>query len=160
MQVKHIMQQPVVTVGEETSLADAAETRLFNHIGGVPVVNAEGRLVGIITESDFTAKEKGIPFSTFRAPQVLGEWLGEQRHEDIYRAARKRQAREIMNRQVVTVSENDEIETVVNLMLRHDINRVPVVRDGVPVGIVARHDLLLLIWTNDLEEEDQSFRSA
>lgn len=105
------------------------------------------KLVGIITESDFTAKEKGLPFSTFRAPAVLGEWLSDSGIERIYQAARSRKAKEIMSRAVVTVSEDDAVEKAVELMMQHDINRIPVVRDGVVVGIVARHDVLRLMLT-------------
>jgi CBS domain-containing protein len=50
-----------------------------------------------------------------------------------------------MNHYVVTVTEADSVEKVVELMLHHDVNRIPVVRDGTPVGIVARHDLLRLM---------------
>ncbi len=145
MQVKEIMQQPVLTVNEETTLAETAQLMLAHKIGCVPVVNAQGKLSGIITESDFVAKEKGVPFSTFHAPQVLGQWLGEQNLENIYRAARARKAKEIMSPLTVTVGEEEPIEAVIKLMLQHDINRIPVVRDNVPVGMVARHDFLQLM---------------
>jgi CBS domain-containing protein len=45
----------------------------------------------------------------------------------------------------VTATEDDTVTAVVERLLRHDISRLPVVRDGVPVGIVARHDLLKLL---------------
>lgn len=56
--------------------------------------------------------------------------------------------KEIMTTPVVTVSEDDPIEEAGRKLLSHDINLVPVVRDGVPVGIVARHDLLNLMIQN------------
>jgi CBS domain-containing protein len=152
MQVKDIMRQPVIFVREEASLAETAQLMLTHHIGCMPVVNAQSHLTGIITESNFVAKEKGVPFSTFRAPQVFGQWLGEKHLEDIYRQARTLTAGEVMHRQVVTVTADDSLETVVKLMLRHDINRIPVVQDGIPIGIISRHDMLQ-VMLSDLTEE-------
>jgi CBS domain-containing protein len=145
MKAREIMLQPVVTVREDDSLEEVARTMLQHRIGCVPVVNHLGELGGIITQPDFAAKEKGIPFSTFRAPQVLGQWLTSEGVERIYGAARQMTAREIMRTQVVTVTEEDSVNKAVELMLRHDINRIPVVRDGKLVGIIARHDLLKLM---------------
>lgn len=145
MKVKEMMKQPVITVSAETSLEETARLMLEHNIGGVPVVGDQGRLIGIVTESDFAAKEKGLPFSTFRAPLVLGQWLSDYDIERVYRSARDRKASEIMSRNVVTVTEDDSVEEALRRLLRHDINRLPVVRDGAPVGIVARHDLLRLM---------------
>lgn len=114
-------------------------------IGGMPIVDSGGKLRGIVTESDFAAKERGIPFSLVRAPQLFGDWLGPSGVEHVYTAARSMTAREIMQTRVITVTEDDPLERVLQLMMRHDINRVPVIRDDVPVGIVARHDLLRLM---------------
>jgi CBS domain-containing protein len=145
MQIKDFMTQPVVTVREDTTLEEVARTMLEQHIGGVPVVNEQGKITGMITESDFAAQEHGIPFSTFRAPQVLGHWLGGETLEQIYTMARRMTAREIMSHDVITVTEEQSAEEAVTLLLRHNINRMPVVHDGVPVGMVSRHDLLRLM---------------
>lgn len=145
MQIKEIMSRPARTVQQDTSLEEVARIMLDNCIGCVPVLDDMGKLVGIITESDFAAKERGLPFSTFHAPQVLGEWLPDQGVERIYDAARNRRAEEIMSCDVVTVLEDDSVEKAVKLMLDHDFNRLPVVRDDKPVGVVARHDLLRLM---------------
>jgi CBS domain-containing protein len=145
MEVRTIMMRPVVVVREDTTLEEMARMMLERHIGCVPVVNDRGEICGIVTESDFTAKQRGIPFSTFRAPQILGQWMPKQGIERIYEAARTMTAREIMTARVVTVTEEKSVEEVVELVLRHNIHRVPVVRDAVPVGIVARHDILKLM---------------
>lgn len=147
MKVKDIMTEPVITVGEDTSLQEVAQIMLENRIGGVPVINESGELAGIVTESDFTAKEKCVPFSLFRAPQLFGAWLGNDA-EELYAAARQVPVREIMSTSVVTVTENDPIEKVLELILKYDVNRVPVVKDRKPVGIVARRDLLRVMKAN------------
>lgn len=141
MKIKDIMTEPVITTGEDTSLQKVAEIMLEHRIGGLPVINESGDLTGIVTESDFTAKEKCVPFSLFRAPQLFGVWLCNDA-EELYAAAANIPVREIMSRNVVTVTEDDPIEKVLELILRYDINRIPVVNDRKPVGIVSRRDLL------------------
>jgi CBS domain-containing protein len=145
MKAREIMTRPVVTVREDSTLDQVARTLLEHRIGGVPVVDAQGRIRGVITESDFAAKSQGFPFSTFRYPQVLGQWLPQGGLERIYQAARTMTAREIMTKDAVTVVEDDTLEEIVRRMLRYDVHRLPVVRDGVPVGMVTRHDLLRLM---------------
>ena len=102
MEVRTIMMRPVVVVREDTTLEEIARMMLERHIRCVPVVNDRGEICGIVTESDFTAKQRGIPFSTFRAPQILGQWMPKQGIERIYEAARTMTAREIMTARVVT----------------------------------------------------------
>jgi CBS domain-containing protein len=151
MKVKEMITQPALVVTETATLEEVARFMLEHRIGCVPVVNGKGKLSGIVTESSFAAQEKSIPFSTFRAPQVLGQWLSSNGVERIYAAAREMTAREIMRQPVITVTEDQSMDDVVALMLRHDINRIPVMRDGVPIGMVARHDLLRMLVTNQLQ---------
>jgi CBS domain-containing protein len=145
MKVSEIMSTPPVTVDESTSLEDVARLMLDKGIGCVPVVDANGSISGVVTESSFSAKSKGIPFSTFRAPQLLGRWLSDVSVANIYAEARQTPVSEIMVKNVVTITEDESVNRAVELMLQHDINRVPVVRDGRPVGMIARHDLLRLM---------------
>jgi len=139
------MLTPVITVHEDSSLEEAAKIMLERHVGGLPVVDDSGELCGIVTESDFVAKEKGIPFSVYRFPQMFGEWMPREHVERIYEAARRRAVRDIMSREVITVTEVDTLETVLEKMLKCGLHRLPVVRDKKPVGIVTRHDLLRLM---------------
>ena len=145
MFVRQIMVSPVVTVDEDCSLEEAAKIMLAQNVGGLVVVDASGDLCGIVTESDFVAKEKGIPFSIYRFPQMFGEWMPHEHVERIYDAARRRAVSEVMSHSVVTVTEVDTIETVLEKMLTGGLHRLPVVRGRKPVGIVTRHDLLRLM---------------
>ena len=145
MKVSEIMSHPVITVPEDATLEEVARIMLDHRFGSVPVVNEQGTMVGLITESDFAAKGKGVPFTTFEMPQVFGHWLGKSGVEQMYQKAREILARDTMTRDVITVVEDATIEDVLELMLRYDVNRLPVVRDKVLVGIVARYDLLKLM---------------
>jgi len=65
--------------------------------------------------------------------------------ERIYEEARSTPVKDIMSTKVISVTEDDTVEKVIDLMMRRDLNRIPVVRDGVPVGIMARFDLLRIM---------------
>lgn len=106
MKVKEIMSHPVVTVTEDATLESVANTMLKHHIGCVPVVDNNTRVIGIITHTDFIAKEEGIPFSRVRIPKLLGVALREGT-ETIYQAARDMTAGEIMTRHPVGRNRND-----------------------------------------------------
>lgn len=106
------------------------------------MVDGEGRLVGIVTESDFL-KERGIPFSTFRAPVLLGRFLNGDQLERLLQEARTTKVEEIMTSPVHAVGLEAPLREVLDLMLTYGINHVPVVDEkGRPVGIVSRLDLL------------------
>jgi CBS domain-containing protein len=62
-------------------------------------------------------------------------------------------AKEIMSHHVITVTEDQGAEEAIELLLKYDVNRLPVVRDGAPVGIVSRHDLLRLMAPKMAGEE-------
>lgn len=145
MKVSEIMSHPVITVREDATLEEVARIMLDHRFGSVPVVNEQGTMIGIITESDFAAKGKGVPFTTFEMPQVFGNWLGKSGVEQMYQQARAILAADTMTRDVITVEENATIEEALELMLRYDVNRIPVLRDKVLIGIVARYDLLKLM---------------
>lgn len=149
MQARDIMTHPVRTVREDCTLEEAARCMLAYGIGCLPVTTPEGRLAGILTESDFAAKEKGIPFSLYRFPQVFGDWLPKQGVERMYAAARSRQVSEFMSRTVAFVDVTDDLETVIARMQKTGFHRLPVVADGLPAGIISRHDLLRLIVAHD-----------
>lgn len=145
MKVSQIMRRPVISMREDDSLEEAARVMLEHDLRGVPVINERGQVTGFLSVSDFLAKDRCFPFSRFHAPQLFGKWIPKEGIERIYEEARSTPVKEVMSHGVVSVTEEVTLEEVVELMLRRDLNRIPVVRDGVPVGIVARFDLLKLM---------------
>jgi CBS domain-containing protein len=144
MKASDIMTTPVVTVAEDSTLEQVARIMLERNIGAVPVVNAAGKLSGIITQSDFSAKPRPIPFSMLRLPNVFGHWL-QPAIERVYEEASRVTARKVMTRNVVTVREDDAIEEAIRRMCESNVHRLPVVRGGIPVGMISRQDLLRLM---------------
>ncbi len=145
MRTRELMTQSVVTVRQETSLAEVAQTMVDRRIGCIPVVDAQGQLCGIVTQTDFAAKERGVPFSIETLPQLFDRLLPREAVELVQEEARTTTVREIMITEVITVDEETPVQEVAQQMLRHDLEHIPVVRDGVPVGIVSRHDFLRMI---------------
>lgn len=153
MKVKEIMAQPVITVGEDSSLEEIAKIMLQNRIACVVVVDASSKLVGLVTESNFTAHEKWLPFTRLSLPQLFGDYLGSGEVDSIYRAARKITAREVMSTSVIAVTEEETVRVVLEKMVKHGVTHIPVLLDGSPVGMVTRHDLLKMMLERERKPE-------
>jgi CBS domain-containing protein len=140
MHAHHIMTRKVISVAPETTLAEAANLMLRNHISGLPVVDKAGAVVGVVSEGDFLRRsEIGTPRKRGR---LLSFFLGRAGGADDYVHDHGRKVSEIMTPSPITVSEATPLPELVALMEKHNIKRVPVVRDGKLVGIVSRFNLL------------------
>jgi CBS domain-containing protein len=140
MQVKDIMTGNVISIPANETILKAAQLMLENRISGLPVTDAGGNLVGIVTEGDFLLRhEIG---TQRRRPRWLEFLVGPGRLAAEYVRASGRRIDEIMTPDPYTVTESDSLETVVELMQRHNIKRVPVLHDGRIVGIVSRANLM------------------
>ena len=140
MQVRDVMTRNVITVSADETLVKAAQLMLQNRISGLPVVDAGGKLVGIVTEGDFL--RRGEIGTQRQRPKWLEFLIGPGRlaAEYVYTSGRK--IEEVMTPDPYTVTEDDSLETVVELMERRHIKRLPVLRDGRMVGIVSRANLM------------------
>ncbi len=140
MKAKDVMTRPVVSIDPQASVTDAAQLMLKNAISGLPVIDAKGELVGIVTEGDFLRrKETG----TERArPRWLEYLVGPGRLAADYIRAAGRKVGDVMTREVRTIAEDAPLKEVVELIERQRIKRVPVVSGGKVVGIVSRANLL------------------
>lgn len=143
MLVKDIMTSPAVSVAPETLLGDVALLMAEKNIGAVVVVDVQGKLLGIITESDFTGVTRAIPFNLKLAPVIFGARAASPAElEQVYAKARVLAARQVMTTPPVTAREDETVGVVVQRMLDRNLKHVPVVRDGRVVGMVARHDVM------------------
>jgi CBS domain-containing protein len=151
MQVRDIMTRKVLSVGPHEPLLQAARLMLQNRISGLPVVDAAGQLVGIVTEGDFL--RRGEIGTDRRRPKWLEFLLGPGRLATEYVHASGRKVDEVMTADPCTVSEDDSLETVVELMERRRIKRLPVMRDGKMVGIVSRANLMHALASLDRDTQ-------
>lgn len=140
MQVRDVMTRNVISVKTDESILSAARLMLQNRISGLPVLDASGALVGIVTEGDFL--RRGELGTTKRRPRWVEFLLGPGKLAEEYVHQSGRKVFDVMTRDPRTVSEDDTLETVVAQMERHRVKRLPVVRQGKLVGIISRANLL------------------
>jgi CBS domain-containing protein len=114
-------------------------------IGCILVVDLHGRLRGIVTQTDFAADQHGVPYSMEDLLQKFSHPMTPEEVERARKEARTTMVEQIMVTEVITGTEDSAVDELARLMLRYDIDHIPIIRDGVPVGIVARHDFLRLI---------------
>lgn len=148
--VDQIMSSPVIVAVRETPLVDLVTAMLENRIGSVPIVDEQGRLVGIVTEADFIDGHRAAPLAEYQVRQVFKQSQNEETLATIVSAGERLTAADAMRRVDVTVTEQESIYAVVAGMLGGGVDDVPVVRNGIPVGIVTRHDLLKLLRPKQL----------
>jgi CBS domain-containing protein len=134
-----VMQNDVLTVNAGASVAEAAGRMLRNKISGVPVLDWQGRLVGIVTEGDLLRRSE-IGTERHRARWL--DLLRAGRAAEDYMLAHARKVSEVMSDQVFAASPNTPLSDVVALMEENNIKRVPVLDGDKLLGIVSRADVL------------------
>lgn len=140
MRASEIMVSPVKSISPEATIEEAVEMLLSMHVSGAPVVDADGRLVGVISEADFLHRaELG---TTKRRPRWIEFLLGPGESAEAYVMSHGRKVGEIMTREVVSVNVGASLNEVVDLMERRKIKRLPVLSGDQVVGIISRSDLL------------------
>jgi CBS domain-containing protein len=130
----------MISVTPETGILEAAEIMSAHHLPGLPVIDLTGQLVGILTEGDLLRRwemgtdRRHVGFAAFKAgvEQVAAD----------YARSHGRRVRNLMTTELVTVDEDAELETVVDLLERHGFRQVPVLREGKVAGLVSRTNIL------------------
>lgn len=149
MLARDIMTRDVLVAGPEEKVEKVAALLLDNKISGVPVVDAEKRVLGIITEKDLMikAKEMKIPFyiTLFDSIIFLENPIRFNNELKKYAAYRVKDA---MTTKVMVVEEDTPVDEIIAIMQHKKINRVPVVRHGKLVGIISRNDILKALVKN------------
>jgi len=140
MQARDVMSTPVISVTEEASVADVARLLLRKGISAVPVLGADGGLLGIVSEGDLVRRvESGTERESSWWLRLFGDT--EERVRD-YAKTHGRRVTDVMTRVVKTVDEDASLADIAALLERERIKRVPVMRGNEVVGIVSRANLL------------------
>jgi CBS domain-containing protein len=140
MRAMDVMTTNVITVDPDTSVQALATLLSERGISGVPVVDREGRVVGIVTEGDLLHRaETGTERRRLR---WLDAFAADQVAARDYIKSHGRTVREIMTREVISVNDTTDLADIATLLETKRIRRVPVLRDGSLVGIVSRANLV------------------
>jgi CBS domain-containing protein len=163
MRAKDVMTVDVLLVLADADIFEAADLLLSARVSAMPVIDKDGKVVGIISEADLMQRaEIGT------TPQK--SWLLRALADDVRLAAdyvqtHSRRVSDVMTRDVITVGEDATLGEVASLMLKHGIKRLPVVEEGKVVGIVSRADLLQGLMSREpdgglLRPADAQIRNA
>jgi CBS-domain-containing membrane protein len=143
MKVQKIMSRPVVTVAADTPIKEAAQLLVKHKISALPVLDAKGELVGIVSEADLLqfqmrpdprTQATPLPLSAGTMAEVVGD---------------------VMTRHVLVVAADGEVSQAAHMMLDGDVKRLPVMRGRHVVGIVSRSDLVKVIARQDDAVENE-----
>jgi len=148
MKVKDIMTRDVITVHPTTIVEDIAYLLTKYCLGGVPVVDDERRVVGIVTESDLFVRKEPLLRSHHTFPSLFKVPVLLERLPEIYAERGSRfSAADVMTRKLIWVTEDDTVSNIVRLMMKFGIERLPVLTaapevGGRLVGIITRSDIV------------------
>jgi CBS domain-containing protein len=135
-----IMSPDVISVTPDARVIDVAEIFIANRISAVPVLEANGKLVGMVSEGDLMRRAETQ--TERRRPWWLEALVANDTHANDYVKANAQKVADIMTRDVVTAAPDTPIGEIAALLERHHIKRVPIVSDGKVIGIVSRANLL------------------
>lgn len=143
---KDIMTKEVITVTINVTIEGLARILTKHDISGAPVVDEEGKLIGIVTESDLIKMEQRLHIPTviniFDAVIYLGS--SKKFEEDIKRMAATTVG-DIFRKDAVTITESATIEEIATIMTEKNIHHLPVIKKGKLVGIVGKKDIVKAI---------------
>jgi CBS-domain-containing membrane protein len=151
MQARQIMVSPVITVKSSATVQEAAKLFLAHRISAVPVVDNEGKLVGIVSEGDLMHRAEAG--TERRHSWWLRGFIGDETLAAEYVKAHARKIADVMTRRVITASPDSALHEVAALLEKNSIKRVPIVKDGYLVGIVSRANLVQAVASGRKELE-------
>jgi CBS domain-containing protein len=143
LQARDIMTQEVITIAPEASVEELARLLESRKIGGVPVVEADGRLVGVVTQSDLVKRSRDLELPP--ALNILDLHMFIETPAGFKRRLEKMlgdTVREVMTPEPITITPGTPVQEIAALMDRKKVHTLPVVEQGKLVGIVGKMDLI------------------
>jgi CBS domain-containing protein len=149
VKVKELMKTDVIVFKPSDTIRDVAKTLRAHRVSGAPVIDDQGKVVGIISEADIMNLTATVPFpdidplNPFPVFSLTSYMNKVKRIPDEIDALFEGSVKDVMSKKPITVSPDDSISDAARLMHKHDFNRLPVVDEaGKLVGLVARNDII------------------
>lgn len=152
--VRDIMTRDVITVAPDTEITQAVQILIDKRINGLPVVDAAGKLVGVICQSDLIAQQKKMPIPSLFT--FLDGYIALSSIKHLEKEVRKIAAvtvGEAMSLNPVTVQPDSSLETVAALMVDRNFHTLPVVSEGELVGVLGKEDVLRVLLAGEKKKE-------
>ncbi|MDI6800230.1 MAG: CBS domain-containing protein [Actinomycetota bacterium] len=140
---RDIMTKDPTTIDENLSVKEAAEILLAKKIGGAPVVNAAGEMVGIISEGDLIMADVKLEFPSYiHLLDGLIYLGGLKKFEDNLKKAIGAKVKDVMTESVISAEADDSVMDVATKMVKEDVARLPVLDGGRLAGIITKADIM------------------
>lgn len=143
---KDIMTKDPICVHPETKIVDAVKILLDKHFNGLPVVDANNNLVGILTQSDLVAQHKKIDLpSYFVILDTVIPLQSSKKFEESIARMNAETVQDLMTTNVYYVDPDASVEAIASYMVDNKVYSLPIVEDGKLVGIVGKEDVLRIV---------------
>jgi predicted transcriptional regulator len=142
MLIKDIMTKEVITVSPGMGVHELAELFVQKDISGAPVIDSEGKLLGIVSEEGVIFQDKKVHLPTFLNLSLGFLTLGTKRLEEEIKKIAASTVADIMEKEMITVSPQDSIEDVATIMIEKEAYYCPVVEAEKLVGVVTKKDIV------------------
>ena len=146
LKAKDIMTSGALTLKPETDVATAAQLMLEKHLNGLPVVDQDGKLIGVLCQSDLVAQQKSISMPSLFT--ILDGFISFSSNEELEKEVNKIVATKVehaMTPSPVTIEPDTSIEKVADLMVEKKFYTLPVIEDGKLIGVVGKEDVLKVL---------------
>lgn len=142
LKAKDIMTVDVITVKPETTVEELARLLIEHKISGVPVVDDNDQMIGVVTENDLIKKNARLHIPTIIRLFDAYFLLNSDKVEDDIKKMVAGTVDEICNKDIVSLTEETTLEEIATIMSEKNIHLLPVLRDGAVVGIVGKADIV------------------
>lgn len=163
MQASDIMTVSVCAAGPDTPINEIARKLCDRGISAMPVVDADGKVLGVVSEGDLLRR---VELGTVKKPRWTDIFSGDAGMAREYVKSHGRTAKDVMTRPAIVVEEDTDLTEIASLLESKRIKRVPVVRDGRLLGVVSRSDIVrgLIVaakrWGHSRRVDEKKIRSA
>ena len=142
MLVKEIMTTDLHTLTSDNTVKEAANLMLDKNISIIPVIDSDHKLLGVVTQSDFIGKKVEVPHAIMGIKQIFGETFHSKNVEDVFAAVRDKKLGDVMTTNLKTVTPEETLNHVLNVLINNDLKRIPVVEGDKLVGVITRRDIM------------------
>jgi CBS domain-containing protein len=153
LKARDIMTRKVIAAKPQTTIRELARILIDNKISGVPVVDDEGDIVGIVTEHDLISQNKRLHIPTVIRLFDFFYMPNQKEIEEEIKVMAATTVGEICSKEVITVTEGTLLDEIATYMAEKMIHLIPVVRGKKPVGIIGKYDIVRAIAGEVSEQE-------
>ena len=145
---KDIMKSPVTTVTPTSTLEEAATLMITHLVDCLPVLDGEGKAVGVLTETDYMPRPSLRPMGEEHLYSFLGRMVSTDNLEEEYRSAASREVQEAMSGlDVPTFEETTSLSEIIEAMVHYRVHHLLILREDRLIGLVSSFDLMKLVST-------------